>query len=244
MSIIYNPAQELLDVISKATKPNNAGRSARLIWLDVFGLPEYSVSELYGELSRVINLPNEIRRVLEEINFPVDTIEPSLGRIIHIFSTMDFNTPGSTLTQYLDNSIQLNLKQVSWNISHPNMSAFTPKEITTLEELLSELKALFEAASNINEVPQELRLFLDVYISDLISSIEEYLTTRDITELKKTTTSAITVLGLERDVLEAAQKNEAGIKFRTILMRLMELIGYGNELKQLSDNILLLSDSL
>lgn len=244
MSITYNPAQELLDLILKITTPQNAGKSARSIWINVLGIQEHMVSELYGELSRITNLPNEICRALENINFPVDTIEPSLGSIRHIFSTMDFNTPGSTLAQYLDRSAQLSLKQASWNISHPNMSAFTQSEITTLEDLHSELKCLFEAISNIDEVPKELKLFLDIYICDLISSIEKYLTTRDINELKKTTTSAITVLSLEKDVLEAAQENDAGIKFRTILMKLMEFIGYGNELKQLSDNILLLSDSL
>lgn len=244
MSIIYNPAQELLDIIVKVTVPQNSGRNARDIWLEALEIPDHMVSKLYMELSRIIDLPNEIVRVLEEINFPIDTIEQSLGSINHIFSTMDFNTPGSTLIQYLNRPTQLSLKQASWNISHPNMSAFPQSEITTLEELHSELKSLFEAISKIDEVPKELKLFLDIYIADLISNIEDYLTTRDINELKKTTTSAIIVLGLERDVLEAAQKNELGIKFRSILMKLMELIGYGNELKQLSDNIQLLSSSL
>ncbi|HAS8533405.1 TPA: hypothetical protein I7745_21140 [Vibrio vulnificus] len=239
--MIYNPATELLGIIEKIVVSQYSNTKARVIWLSVLNLEDEHVSRLYEELSKITELPSEIRFKLEELKFPTETIEQSLGKVDHLFRTMNFDTPGSVFAQHLDTNVQNHLKQVKWYIDHPNISAFTPDEISTLGELNEQLKKLFEAISGVEDIAPDLKVFLDVYIAELISGIEAYLKNHDIQSLKRAATSAITILGLEKEVLEAAQNTDLGIQFRVILLKIMEFIGYGNELKQLSDNLQLLS---
>ncbi|MEZ8109854.1 hypothetical protein ACED56_12290 [Vibrio splendidus] len=244
MNTVYNPATELLGLINKIIVPKYSNTKARVIWLAVLNLENEHITRLYEELSNITKLPNEIRFKLEELNFPTETIEQSLGKVDHLFKTMDFNTPGSIFAQHLSDDVQNHLKQVIWYINHPSISSFSPDEISTLGELNEQLKSLFEAISGVEDISPDLKVFLDVYIAELISGIEAYLKDHDIQSLKRAATSAITVLGLEKEILEAAQDTEFGIQFRTILLSVMEFIGYGNELKQLSDNIQLLSSAV
>ncbi|MFA0511665.1 MULTISPECIES: hypothetical protein [unclassified Vibrio] len=160
-----------------------------------------------------------------------------------MFSTMDFNSQGAIFAQHINDDVIRALEQVKWIIENPNLTNFNKGDITTLSELCEELKALFENISDVEDIDFELKEFLDIYIAQLITGIEEYLKNNDINKLKVATTSAFSVLGLEQSILKSAQSTDEGRAFRTVLFKLMEFIGYGNNIKQLADNIKLLTES-
>ena len=201
-------------------------------------------SEIYRCIADVIDLTDGIRKDLGSIKFPLDTIEPSLIKVDKLFTSMDFSSSWSIFNQGISEDIFRALEQASWIIDNPNFSQFSRDEIKTLSGLCDELKSLFEQLSQVDGISGELKEFLDIYIAQLISGIEKYLRTNDIQSLKQAATSAYSVLGLEKELLKASQSSKEGTEFRSILLKVMQFIGYGNDVKQIADNLMLLASSV
>lgn len=236
-----NSADALLVIIKQIKDPKYKDTKARQIWKEVLNIK--STPELYRGIASVIELTDIIQNELISIHYPVETIKPSFHKINHVFNTMDFNSQGAIFAQHINDDVIRALEQVKWIIENPNLTNFNKEDITTLSGLCEELKALFENISDVEDIDVELKEFLDIYIAQLITGIEEYLNNNDINKLKVATTSAFSVLGLEKSILKSAQSTDEGRAFRTVLFKLMEFIGYGNNIKQLADNIKLLTES-
>ncbi|WP_407527755.1 hypothetical protein [Vibrio parahaemolyticus] len=238
-----NSADALLAIIHQIRDPKYKGSKAKQIWTEVLELNGQSTSELYRGIASVIELPDVIQNELISIGYPVETIKPSFQKINHVFNTMDFSSQGAIFAQHINDDVVRSLEQVKWIIENPNLTNFDKEAITTLNGLCEELKGLFENISNVEDIDAELKQFLDIYIAQLIMGIEEYFQSNDINKLKMAATSAFSVLGLEKSILKSAQSTDEGRAFRTVLFKLMEFIGYGNDIKQLADNIKLLTES-
>lgn len=239
-----NPAEKLLTILTELNGPRYNGITNRDAWKDVLGMQDKPTFELYRSMANVFALPNEISLALVSIDYPISTIEPLLTKLESLFSTLEFNVNSVNFTQHLSADVFNSLQQTKWIIDNPKLSQFTTTEIKTLNELSEQLKSLFEQISNIDDakIVHNLKEFLDIYIAQLISGIEDYISTKNINSLKIAATSAFSVLGLEPATLESSQSNEEGIEFRKLLLEILKLIGYGNDIKQLIDNFQLLTN--
>ncbi|CAK2429266.1 hypothetical protein [Vibrio crassostreae] len=238
-----NPAEKLLSIILELKQPQYGTHQIRKIWKDVLDLSNRPTADLYRGIASVLDLTNAIRASLNEIDYPISTLNPSLDKIDHVFNTMDFNATGQIFSQHINDDVIRSLEQSKWIIEHPKFSHFDGEELSTLSDLCNELKSLFTNLSSIESIDSELKEFLDIYIAQLISGIESYIDTNDITDLRMAATSAFSILGLDHSILRAAQDADEGIAFRTVLLKIMDFIGYGNDIKQLTDNMLLLASS-
>ncbi|HDI3207940.1 TPA: hypothetical protein PMB08_003440 [Vibrio cholerae] len=236
-----NPAEKMLLVALQLRDHRYSQTKIRNIWQEVLDVKDGSTSDLYREIAAIFDLPEFIREALNAIDYPVETLEPPLKKLDHLFDNLEFNSLGSIFIQQISDDVIRSLEQAKWIIDHPNFSKFSASELTTLNELCDELKTLFESISDIENLDVELKEFLDIYIAQLISGIEEYLTTNNVQSLKIAATSAFSVLGLERSILDAAQTTQEGVIFRTVLFKILDFIGYGNDIKQLADNLQLLT---
>ncbi|HAS6154364.1 TPA: hypothetical protein I7146_23180 [Vibrio vulnificus] len=236
-----NPAERLLLVALQLKKPKYNQIKVRHVWEEVLGVQSGSTAELYREIASVFDLPNAIREALQSIDYPVATIEPPLKRVENFFNNLEFGSVGSVFGQHINDDVVRSLEQAQWIIENPNFSKFSSSEISTLNELCDELKSLFTSISDIDGLNGELKEFLDIYIAQLISGIEEYLTTNNVQSLKLAATSAFSILGLDRSILDAAQTSQEGVVFRTVLFKILDFIGYGNDMKQLADNLQMLT---
>ncbi|EOK5734519.1 hypothetical protein ACWOUW_004248 [Vibrio vulnificus] len=236
-----NPAEKMLLVALQLKEPRYNQIKVRQIWQEILDIDNGSTADLYREIAVIFDLPQSIREALNAVDYPVATLEPPLKKLDHLFDTLEFSSVGSVFPQHINDDVIRSLEQAKWIIDNPNFSKFSPNELSTLNELCDELKSLFDSISNIENLDSDLKEFLDIYIAQLISGIEEYLITNDVQSLKLAATSAFSVLGLERAILDAAQTTQEGVIFRTVLFKILDFIGYGNDIKQLADNLQLLT---